>query len=147
MKFYDYIDKFIDLERKASNVYEKIKLNSPEKIANIAETFSKEELKHVEWLEGLKQSIPDNEVEINEEFYYISDFNFKSVDSKGSEFKVETEKDLFLFSLQMEKNSILMYSEFKNNFPTESDEYELFKRIIDEERSHMFLILKVLHDL
>lgn len=147
MKLHDCFDKFIDLERHASDLYKKIKLGAPEHIARIAETFSKEELKHVKWLKGLKQDVPNSDFEGNEEFYYISDFNFKSLDINGEDLNVKSEKEFFLFALQMEKNSILMYSEFKKFFEMKSNEYELFTKIIDEERSHMYFILKVLHDL
>ena len=147
MKLYDYIDKYIELEQYASKLYENIKTKSPDKIANIADNFAKEEIMHMEWLRKLKLEIPNRTIEGNDELYFLSDYNPDGFEAKDEEFRFDSEKDFFLFALQLEKNSILSYNEFKDNFQRDSKEYGFFEKMIHEERKHMVYILKVLQEI
>ena len=145
MKLSDYIKIFSEMEREAYNIYEKIKAKSEEKIAAVASKFANEELAHENLLNTLCKEIIDSE--IDDSLMHTSELNINPLKTDEIDLILKSQKDFFLYALQGEKKSILMYNEFKKNFEVTSTEYKLFNRLVDGEKEHMHYILKTLHEL
>ena len=60
---------------------------------------------------------------------------------------LNSEKDFFVFALQLERNSVEIYTQLLNIFEEDSYGYKSFEYLIKEERKHMLYILNKLYEL
>lgn len=57
-----------------------------------------------------------------------------------------TKKELFTYALKLEKASILLYEELVKHFQFSPYLLQVFTKLIEEERKHMYFILRKLHE-
>lgn len=145
MKLYKYLEKFSKMEKYANSAYEMIKANSSDKIAVAACKLAAEELSHEKLLDTLCREIGD--YEIDDILCHTPEFNMNYLNLNEMELILKNEKDFFLFSLQLEKDSMFLYDKFKENFKVNSKEYKLFSKLAEVEKEHMYYILKIMHEL
>lgn len=135
------------MEIEGANLYEKIARASNGEIAKIALAFREEELIHARKLEEINLCLTDEELSLESGLGYLDDFIENSMTSMGKEFNYVTRKDFFVFALQREKDSIILYDSLKDHFQFNKSAYQIILELIEEERKHMYYILKILHEL
>lgn len=141
----DLIQKLIDIEKTALDIYRKIgdRSKSESKVINIiARAIEKEEQKHIEYYENLKNNLSD---ELNETIdFYLYDrvskllFEFKS---RIHIPQINNVQDLIKFSLEFEKNNIALLLDIQGRLLEKMDDvnnnmYKVISRIIKEEEKH-----------
>ncbi|MGY0374745.1 hypothetical protein [Clostridium sp. JNZ J1-5] len=67
--------------------------------------------------------------------------------NKGKNFDFNDEKEFFQFALQIEKNSIDIYTKLLGSFEADCYEYKIFETLIKEEKKHMIFILNKLYEI
>ncbi|OVE64300.1 rubrerythrin family protein [Clostridium diolis] len=153
---YDLIERLIDIENNALEVYKKIEENAKEKnsknIEIITRVIRKEEIKHIKYYERLKEKF---NYELNDTIdFYLYDKVVKLL----YEFKIQIRiphvdnvQDLIKYSLEFEKNSISLLLDIRGRLlgnlnDVNNNVYKIISNIIEEERRHekMFsdLVLK-----
>lgn len=153
---YDLIERLIDIENNALEVYKKIEENAKEKnsknIEIITRVIRKEEIKHIKYYERLKEKF---NYELNDTIdFYLYDKVVKLLYEFKSQIRiphVDNVQDLIKYSLEFEKNSISLLLDirgrlFGNLNDVNNNVYKIISNIIEEERRHekMFsdLVLK-----
>lgn len=151
MNLTDCIEKFILLEKESINIYDNISSNSPQNISDIVKIFISEQEKHIDCLYGILDEVLCDIENINcdeyENVFLNLKVDFDILSQKNIEYKIDTEKDLFLFALQRETDLMLLCNHYKMNFSADTDGYKIFHNIADEEKRNMFNILRILHEI
>lgn len=57
------------------------------------------------------------------------------------------EKDFFGFALQLERNSVELYTKMQELFEHGSDDHRMFGNLVGEEKKHMLFILNKLYEM
>lgn len=135
------------MEKDAGNIYDIISNKSEGEISEVASIFRKQEIIHAERIQILGEKHRDKEVSIRSEIMYLPEYSLQSERISEDTLNFSTRKELFLFALRGEKDSILLYSEFGKEFDVGSDENIFFEKLANEERGHMYYILQKLHEL
>src|SRR6056297_835591 len=143
----DLLKKLIQTESNASEVYEHIAAVNEGDIKATALTFSKEEKNHSQVIKSILDLEEGLEIEVPEEVELIIETNDKEGGDTDSELAGASRKQLFKFALQMEKNSVNLYEKISQCFETKTTGKQQFEKLAKEERSHMYFILKKLHEL
>ncbi|MFW2504675.1 rubrerythrin family protein [Clostridium diolis] len=153
---YDLIERLIDIENNALEVYKKIEENAKEKnsknIEIITRVIRKEEIKHIKYYERLKEKF---NYELNDTIdFYLYDKVVKLLYEFKSQIRiphVDNVQDLIKYSLEFEKNSISLLLDTRGRLlgnlnDVNNNVYKIISNIIEEERRHekMFsdLVLK-----
>ncbi|ALB46828.1 MULTISPECIES: hypothetical protein [Clostridium] len=153
---YDLIERLIDIENNALEVYKKIEENAKEKnsknIEIITRVIRKEEIKHIKYYERLKEKF---NYELNDTIdFYLYDKVVKLLYEFKSQIRiphVDNVQDLIKYSLEFEKNSISLLLDIRGRLlgnlnDVNNNVYKIISNIIEEERRHekMFsdLVLK-----
>jgi rubrerythrin len=133
----------VKLEENARILYLMLAEMCDVRIKNTMLNFSQEEEKHKEIILGIFKET-ENDLELNNEVLsLIQPQNLYEI-SKNS---LQKDKDFFVFALNTEKQSIEIYTKILNIFQKNSEEYNLFFDLIEQEKKHMLYILKILHEL
>lgn len=147
MNLQEWFLKLAQIEEDGAELYRKFSEDCNEKLKSVVISFSEEELKHKELMlelsgdENLKKKRLDEEVELT----FKKQINH--LENNGNKLDSTSEKDFFQFALQLEKNSIEIYTKQLSSFEKDSDAYKKFESIIKEERKHMLFILNKLYEL
>lgn len=153
---YDLIERLIDIEKNALEVYKKIEENAKEKnsknIEIITRVIRKEEIKHIKYYERLKEKF---NYELNDTIdFYLYDKVVKLLYEFKNQIRiphVDNVQDLIKYSLGFEKNSISLLLDIQGRLlgnlnDVNNNVYKIISNIIEEERRHekMFsdLVLK-----
>ncbi len=153
---YDLIERLIDIEKNALEIYEKIEENAKEKnsknIEIITRAIRKEETKHIRYYEELKEKF---NYELNDTIdFYLYDKVVKLLYEFKSQIRIPyvgNAQDLIKYSLEFEKNSISLLIDIQGRLlgnlnDINNNVYKIISKIIEEEKKHekMFsdLVLK-----
>lgn len=147
MKLHEWLQIAIGNEIEAADVYDRIAQKSEPEIAGIARIFMGEELSHIERIGAIKNSIREFDGELSADMLALAAPNDKTKQSFDEELSFMSRKELFLFALKGEKESIELYSELEKLFEKGSQEQALFEKLAAEEQKHMFFVLQQLHGL
>lgn len=142
---FDLIQKLIDIEKDALEIYKKIEeksKNESQVISIVARAIEKEEQKHIEYYEKLKSDLNE---ELNESIdFYLYDrvakllFEFRSRIQLP---KIDNVQDLIKYSLEFEKNNIGLLLDIQGRLLEKIDDvnnnvYKVISTIIEEEKKH-----------
>jgi rubrerythrin len=147
MNLIKYINKFIEMEEDAAWLYEKIAELSDSEIAKIARNYKEEEIRHKEVIKNMAVSLYNDEIAVDENEISADKLSLRSSKYVESELAINSRKDFFLFALQGEKESVSMYNEFLKYLKESTKEHSVFTKLIEEEKQHMYFLLRVLHDM
>ncbi|MBK5245469.1 MAG: hypothetical protein JJE18_10780 [Eubacteriaceae bacterium] len=147
MKFQECFLKLADIEELAKNIYENFSKSCNEKLKPVVLAFSKEEAKHQNLMVEISGDDRYTEKKINKDMDLILNRQIDHIKINGENLDMNSEKDFFQFALQIEKNSIDMYTAQLSAFENDSNEFTIFENIIKEERKHMLYILDQLYEL
>jgi len=139
--------RLAEIEEDGAGLYKKFSDVCSEKLKPVVVLFSQEERKHKEFMlklatnENLKAEQLDRETEevIQKQVDYYS--------TNGDNLNLASEKEFFRFSLQLEKNTIEIYTKLLSILEEESYAFKSFEALIGEERKHMLFILNELYEL
>lgn len=142
---FDLIEKLIDIEKDALEIYKKIEKKSKNKsqvISIVARAIEKEEQKHIKYYEKLKSDLNE---ELNESIdFYLYDrvakllFEFRSRIQLP---EIDNVQDLIKYSLEFEKNNIGLLLDIQGRLLEKIDDvnnnvYKVISTIIEEEKKH-----------
>lgn len=147
MKFQQLIEKICVMEEAAAFIYGHISENSSGEIKDFCRKLKEQELSHVDELKSLAQEIISYSEIVPEDIVFLLEQAGELSKENIKEEKMDSIRDLVRYALEAEKKSIMLYGEMKNIFKPDSNGAKLFEKLIEEEKDHMFFILKVLHTL
>lgn len=147
MKFQEYFLKLADIEELGEEMYENFSKSCNEKLKPVVIAFSKEEAKHQQLMIELSGDDRCTEKKLTKDMELILNQQIDYIKINGVNLDMNSEKDFFQFALQIEKNSIDMYTAQLSAFENNSNESIIFENIIKEERKHMLYILDQLYEL
>ncbi|PRR81691.1 ferritin family protein [Clostridium vincentii] len=132
-------------EEDSGNLYKEFATTCSGKLKSICIKFSKEE--HNAGILKLSKNIKSKDKQLNEDLndFFKEQTNYIKIKHQNINFV--TEKDFFIFVLQMEKNSIKIYTKLLSMFKIDSDEFKIFEKLLNEEKRHMIYILSQIHKL
>jgi len=146
MNLLECLEIFVEQEKKAAYVYELIEYKSEGEISKIASKFKHQEQTHIKTLKQLTESILGKDIIINDNLKEIVESHKDNV-SVINVLSFENRKELFLYALQNEKDSIYQYEQFQRSFNTNEEISFVFETLLKGENQHMYVILEILHDL
>jgi len=147
MNFQEYFLKLADIEELGEELYENFSKTCNEKLKPVVIAFSKEEGKHQKLMFDLSVDDCYTGKQCNEDNALILNRQIDHIKINGEKLNMESEKDFFQFALQIEKNSIDIYSAQLREFENDSEAFTMFENIIKQERKHMLFILDRLYEL
>lgn len=142
---FDLIQKLIDIEKDALEIYKKIEEKAKDEskvICIVARAIEKEEQKHIEYYEKLRNNLRE---ELDEAIdFYLYDrvakllFEFRS---RMQLPKIDNVQDLIRYSLEFEKNNIGLLLDIQGRLLEKMDDvnnnvYKVITKIIEEEKKH-----------
>jgi rubrerythrin len=145
MKLKECLTKFMEMEKNAGDLYGQIAQISNDEISHTASIFQEQEYLHEKRIEELEKNLYDETLSIDPLFFYIPEHGWENNGCLTKQISFKNRKEFFLFALQNEKDSIVMYTEFKKFFSPHSPVCKVFDSLIQEERQHMYFILQRLH--
>ena len=146
MEMNEFCQNMIQLEENARVLYLKFSEICDIRIRDTMLEFSEEEESHKGIILKIFDHIESN-LELDDEIRTILKDQQLFYENGSENFILKKDKDFFVFSLSIERNSIDVYSEILHTFEMHSIEYNLFNDLIEQEKKHMVYILKALHDL
>lgn len=141
----DLIDKLINVERSALEIYIKIEekyRDESQLIGIVVRAIAKQEEKHIEYYEKLRNDL-DGRVKDNIDFHL-----YDKVANLMFEFKNQIQlpelddvQDLVKFALEFEKNNIALLLDIQGRLLEKMDDvnniiYKVISQIINEEQEH-----------
>lgn len=147
MNLYEWLQTAIGNEKGAAGVYGRIAQKSDPDIASIARVFQEEELSHAERISVIVNGIKESDLVLSTDMPNEALIKTKNESLSDDELNFMNRKELFLFALKGEKESIELYGELEKLFGKGSKEGELFGKLAAEEKNHMFFVLQQLHEL
>lgn len=146
MEFNEFCENMIALEENAKVFYEILAEICDERIKETVLMFAGQEEKHKEIMEILFKNSKNVKIDLNEEIKQIIKEQIYFINNnKGINF--EKEKDFFNFAFAIEKKSIDTFNNILLIYERNTEEYNLFYNLIEEEKKHMLYILKRIHEL
>lgn len=136
----------IQIEENARVFYEELAGFCEERIKETVITFAKQEEIHKEIIEELFGNIENVDLHLSEKAKEIIKEQ-KEFINYNKNVNFGKEKEFFNFAFSIEMKGIDTYSEIIKNFKKNTEEYNLFNNLIEEEKKHMLFILKKLHEL
>lgn len=139
--------KLAQIEEDGAELYQKFSEECSEKLKPVVISFSEEEETHKEIMLELSNNEKLKEKQLDQ---YGREAFQKQVDYLNNNYKklnLTSEKEFFGFALQLEKNSVEIYTELLSIFETDCYGYKKFEALIKEERKHMLYILNKLYEL
>lgn len=134
--------KLAQSEENGADLYKKFSVVCSVKLKNIVISFSEEEEKHKKIMLELskKEKLKDKQLNIDVEEVFQKQVEY--LYNNGKELNLTSEKEFFVFALQLEKNSVEIYTKLSDSYG-----YKRFEDLIKEERKHMIYILNQLYEL
>jgi len=139
--------KLSKIEEDSSILYKEFSEICSERFKHIGINFSKEEEKHREFILRLSSNISFKEIQVDENLNDIFEEQLDYLNFEDKNAILTSEKSFFIFALQMEKNSIEIYTKLLRTFEKDLEEYKIFKTLLNEEKKHMIYILDELYKL
>lgn len=138
--------KLTQIEEEGAELYKKASLKCSKKLRPAILSFYQEEKEHKNTMMELHKEGRFKLQKLDEDIEKI--FNYQ-VDymNKGKNFDFNDEKEFFQFALQIEKNSIDIYTKLLESFEADCYEYKIFETLIKEEKKHMIFILNKLYEI
>jgi rubrerythrin len=135
------------IEEGGAELYQNFSEDCSEKLKPVVISFSKEEEKHKSFMLELSNNkkIKEDKLHVNVEKVFQKQVDY--LNNKDKKLDLTSEKEFFGFALQLEKNSVEIYTELLRIFETDSHGYKSFEELIKEERKHMLYILNRLYEL
>ncbi|WP_026888089.1 hypothetical protein [Clostridium beijerinckii] len=143
---YDLIERLVDIEKNALEIYEKIERDAKERnsknIEIITRVIKKEESRHIKYYEELKEKF---NYELNETIdFYLYDKVVKLLYEFKSQIRfpyISSAQDLIKYSLEFEKNSIGLLLDVQGRLlgnlnDVNNSVYKIISKIIEEEKKH-----------
>jgi rubrerythrin len=146
VKLLKCIEQLIEMEIEGAELYKEIEEVSLGHIEVIARNLKEEELLHAKELKQISEALPGYELLSEAELMNIEDFIIKTPVNRDK-FISLTRKEFFTMALQMENDSIQLYDRLKETLKDRTLVYETLENLIEEERRHMYVILKMLHEI
>ena len=135
-------------EEDGALLYQKLSEVCSEKLKPVVISFSKEEEKHKKVMLELSNNEELKEKQLGEDVENIFQKQVENLNNNyNKKLNLTSEKEYFLLALQLEKNSIEIYTKLLCIFETDSYGYKNFEDLIKEERKHMLYILNKLYEL
>jgi len=134
-----------DLEKDAAELYEKFSRECSKELNPIMVSFSKEEKKHEIIVIDLYKIDDLREKQLNEQTKKAIEKQINYINCNSKTLNLNSQKDFFRYSLQMEKNSIDIYTELFNICEKNAYKHVNFENLIEEERKHMLYIIEKLY--
>ncbi|NLL39525.1 MAG: ferritin family protein [Clostridiales bacterium] len=150
----EIIDLAVAIEEEGQEFYDKaLQYATGYKLKEALVYLAREERKHAETFRKMgdqlkKDFIPNESYEGEYEEYLKSIVNSRSFNVKKAEETVKelkSDKDILNFALGFEKDSILIFSEFKAFVNDEGK--KVIDKLIEEEKEHIRKIVKVFREL
>jgi hypothetical protein len=85
-------------------------------------------------------------IELDSKFYELFKNALSYITSSGKELHKVSQKDFFSYALQVEKNTIEIYTALLQQCHNEDFDHILLEDMIHSEQKHMFFILDQLHE-
>lgn len=135
------------IEEDSCNVYKEFSTICNEKLKDVCIRFSKEEEKHTDFILKIYNDLSLKDKQLTEElnYFFNEKMNYLKTKEKGT--SLTSEKEFFIFALQMEKDSIEIYTKLITMFEANSDEYKIIETLLKQEKNHMVYVLNQLHEL
>ncbi|HEY5556343.1 hypothetical protein [Acetobacterium sp.] len=147
MNLQEYFLELADIEALSEEMFENFSKSCSEKLKPVVLALAKEEAKHLELMVELSGDDRYKEKKMNEEIALVLKQQIDHIKINGEKLDMNCEKDFFQFALQIEKNSINIYTAQLSAFENDSNALIMFETIIKEERKHMLYILDRLYKL
>jgi len=147
MKLQECFLKLSQIEEGGAELYEKFSQKCSEKLKPVVIAFSEEEEKHKNFMLDLSNDENLKEEQLQEDVEKVFQKQADYLNNKDEKLDLTSEKDFFGFALQLEKNSVEIYTELLRIFEIDSIRYKFFEDLINQERKHMLYILNKLYEL
>jgi len=134
-------------EEDGCTMYYKFSQICSEKLKQVVISFSKEEEKHKIIMLELSDNEKFKEKELDNDVENIFNMQIGSISNNDIKLNEISEKEFFIFALQLEKNSIEIYTKLLYIFEMDDYMYKKIENLIKEERKHMVYILNKLYEL
>lgn len=132
-------------EKDAAGLYEKFSKECSKELNPIMVSFSNEEKKHETFIMDLCINNNLTEKQLNEQTKKAIEKQINFINCNSKVLNLNSQKDSFRYSLQLEKNSIDIYTELLNICEKNAYEHVNFENLIEEERKHMLYIIEKLY--
>lgn len=136
-----------NMEEEAANLYKEFSEICSENLKDVIIKLSDEEKKHIGIVYKVSENIKFKEKELGELVNKVFKQQVDYMNVKDKSEILTKEKNFFIFALQMEKNSIEIYTELLKLFKQDSQECKNFEMLLNEEKNHMIYVLNQLHEL
>ncbi|MGV8905537.1 MAG: ferritin family protein [Acetobacterium sp.] len=147
MNLHELFLKLAEIEDDSAKLYDEFSQKCSEKLKPVARSFAAEEIQHKNFMLELFDDQKFKEKQLDESSQMILQQHLDFLQNTGRQLNLTSEKDFFQFSLQLEKNSIEMYTRQLKLFETDSDGYKRLESAIRDEKNHMIFIVNRLHEL
>ena len=139
--------RFVRSEEDSARLYQSISEVCSEKLKSIVISFSIEEEKHKQIMLELSNNEALKEKHLGEDVEVIFQNQADGISYNDKKSEITSEKELFVLALQLEKDSVEIYTKLLCIFEPNSYEYKRFESLIKEERKHMIYILNKLYEM
>ncbi|MEN1758854.1 ferritin family protein [Anoxynatronum sibiricum] len=140
------LDALVTSEYDAGAVYEIIASRNEGDVASTSLVFAEQERQHAQRIKSLIEHRGDLNQQVSDEVGQRLMIYLKESDSK-IEAAAASRKQLFRHALKMEKDSIALYQAIAKLFELGSVGRRQFEDLVKEEQTHMYFVLKQLHDM
>lgn len=147
MNLHEWFLKLAEIEEDGAKLFENFSEKCSGKLKPVALSFSKEETQHKNFMLELFNDEKFKEKQLDEDGEMILQQHIDFLEKNGNQLNLTSEKDFFQFSLQLEKNSIEIYTQQLKIFEEDTYGYKQLESAIKDEKKHMIFILNRLHEL
>ena len=145
MYLIDFIKELAEDEKKASKKYIEIKNLIDEKYWDTSEKISKEELLHYQKLQNIINGVVNTNCVVDDSIIKLKKELDQKLIEKEKTLNKSSKKSFFLFALQQEKDSVLIYTKLRDVLNENCYKNEM-NSLIKEESSHISFIMSLLHE-
>ena len=147
MNIKELLKKLVDSEDYVAQLYKKIAKTSEDEFAETVLLFAKQEGTHAIRIGSLLNQLENPDAVVPMEIALLPQWSLTNESVHAESTNFTTRKKLFLYALQVEKDSIVLYEEIVRLFNEDTEGKRIFVQLIEEERKHMYFILRRLHEL
>lgn len=142
----EVLKELVESEDSASELYEKIAEVNEGEVEKTARVFSKQEQQHALFIQSIMDQLESLEEPLKPEVEQLM-ILYREEELTHSIIAAASRKQLFRHALKMERNSITLYEELSRHFDAGTIGRKHFEKLVAEERTHMYFILRQLHEL
>ncbi|MFT5873967.1 MAG: rubrerythrin [Clostridium sp.] len=139
--------KIAQIEEEGFLLYKKFSEECSEKLKPVVILISKEEEEHKKIMLELSNNEKLKEVQLDKDVEKVFQKQVQYLYNNDKKLNLNSEKEFFIFALQLEKNSVEIYTKLLCVFEMDSYGYRSFEELIKQERKHMIFILNKLYEL